>query len=164
MKELSQEGTKGGSGPREPASFASSRLPVISIFCIAMLLAACGRGDAPRCPECGMVIHGSPRWNAGLTTRDGKRRTFDTPRCMLRYARSAAGRGAKDAWVRDYYGQRRIPAARARFVVGSDVLGPMGPDVVPLADLPAAERFGEEHGGRAILSFDEIRPDDLRGR
>jgi nitrous oxide reductase accessory protein NosL len=36
-----------------------------------------------------------------------------------------------------------------RFVVGSDIVGPMGPDLVPV-DAARAERFTKDHGGRAL--------------
>lgn len=129
----------------------------IASSCFAILL-ACGQPapDPTRCAQCGMRVADAPRWNAGLTAKDGRRRIFDTPACMLRFARGSAGRGATSAWVRDYYGQKRVPAAGAFFVVGSDVLGPMGHDLVPVADRPAAERFLREHHGRRILRFAEV--------
>ena len=36
------------------------------------------------------------------------------------------------------------------YVVGSDVLGPMGADLVPVSGPDAAKRFASEHGGRVV--------------
>lgn len=135
-------------------------------LCLLMALAAapaCRSGaDRDRCVQCGMLVRESRRWNAGATDADGEPRVFDTPQCLLRWLRGAAGRGARGAWVRDYYGQRRIDAAAAFFVTGSDVLGPMGHDLVPLATRDEADRFGAEHHGRRILRLPEIDRTVLR--
>jgi hypothetical protein len=110
-----------------------------------------------------MRVDPSGRWTAGAVESGGEARTFDTPQCLFRWLRSGAGRGGRDAWVRDYYGQRRIAADGAFFVSGSDVLGPMGPDLVPLATREEADRFGAEHHGRRILRYGEIDARALQG-
>jgi len=141
------------------------RAPRAALLSAALVLGvagACSRAERDRCVQCGMLVTESPRWNAGITGADGAARVFDTPQCLLRWARSPAGRGAKDPWVRDYYGQRRIDAEGAFFVQGSDVLGPMGHDLVPLATREEADRFGAEHHGRRILRFREIDRSVLR--
>jgi copper chaperone NosL len=49
-----------------------------------------------------------------------------------------------------------IDAAKAHFVVGSDMEGGMGaPELVPFADLAAAEAFAATHGG-TIMGLDAI--------
>lgn len=49
-----------------------------------------------------------------------------------------------------------IEADRAHFVIGSDRAGGMGaPEVVPFAELSAAQAFVSQHGGR-IAALDEI--------
>lgn len=137
------------------------RLVTLSLVVALSLLGACRRegSSEQRCAHCGMRIERSSRWRAGLTTSTGEKLSFDTPKCLLRVLVGPHGRGARDAWVLEYYGGRRIPAAEATFVSGSDVLGPMGPDLVPLADRASAERFAVDHGNRAILRLEEI---DLR--
>jgi nitrous oxide reductase accessory protein NosL len=131
---------------------------------VAVLLWApgCSRSERDRCVRCGMLVRESPRWNAGITGADGEPRVFDAPQCLLRWLRGSAGRGARGAWVRDYYGQRRVDAESVYFVTGSDVLGPMGHDLVPLATREEADRFGAEHRGRRILRFREIDRTVLR--
>lgn len=138
-----------------------TRVTVVALALALALTAACGqrRAEEARCAQCGMRIEGTSRWRAGLTTRGGEKLSFDAPKCMLRTLVSARGRGARDAWVLEYYGGHRIRAAAATFVTGSDVLGPMGPDLVPLADRAAAERFAVDHGNRALVRLGEI---DLR--
>jgi nitrous oxide reductase accessory protein NosL len=46
--------------------------------------------------------------------------------------------------------------------VGSDVLGPMGHELVPLMSEDDAREFLEDHAGVRILRFDDVDPDLLR--
>ena len=56
----------------------------------------------------------------------------------------------------DYYTTRPIKARDAVYVRGSDVLGPMGAELVPLENDALAESFRADHGGEPPLAFDEI--------
>ncbi len=56
-----------------------------------------------------------------------------------------------------------IDAAKAVFVIDSDVKGGMGtPEEVPFSDQSAAEAFARQHGGR-IVTFSEIPKDHILG-
>lgn len=101
-------------------------------------------------------------WTAGATSRSGDEEQFDSPKCMLRWRLSDAGRGAREVWVTEYYSQSRTPAADVLFVEGSDVVGPMGKDMVPVKGREEAERFRREHHGRRVLSLDRIDAAALR--
>jgi len=81
---------------------------------------------------------------------------------MFAHLRSPQGAGSRDAWVTEYYRQQRMPIADVMFVVGSDVTGPMGKALVPIAGREAAEQFKKDHYGTRILSADEITMDVLR--
>src|SRR5262249_17369604 len=133
------------------------RLLVLSLA----LLAACGGHEHPRCAECGMPADRDAKWQAGVTTADGKDLLFDTPRCLLRWLRTPAARGAAGPWVTDYYRQRRAPAAFVSYAAGSDVNGPMGPALVPITTRPSAERFLAQPHGTAVRAFDELGDEDL---
>ena len=56
----------------------------------------------------------------------------------------------------EYYGLTSIDAKAAYYVVGSDVLGPMGHEFVPLETEEDAADFLKEHKGVRILRFDEV--------
>ena len=47
---------------------------------------------------------------------------------------------------------------KAWYVVGSDVYGPMGKELMPFKDEAAAKEFKVDHKGTAILSFQDITP------
>lgn len=84
---------------------------------------------------------------------DGTTKHFDTPRCAL----STWVEGGKHGTVRvqDYYDRVLHPAEDVRFVIGSDVVGPMGAELVPV-DAARVAKFEKDHGGTRALSLAEI--------
>ncbi len=46
-------------------------------------------------------------------------------------------------------------ARAVRYVAGSDVLGGMGPDLIPFGDVGDAEAFRADHGG-ALVAFEDV--------
>ena len=112
---------------------------------------------------CGMFVAPYPAWVARLTWPDGTRRFFDGPKDLFLALQDPAKHlpglppvGVEGAAVTEYYDLRLIPASEAFFVVGSDVVGPMGVELVPLADPQAAEDFRGDHGGRKTLRASEV--------
>ena len=118
-----------------------ARRALLSIF-LLFVAAACQH--ARRCATCGMKIDPGSAWTAYLETNGGEM-AFDTPRCALIAWRTDPGR-VRRARFRDYYSQEMRDADDLRFVYGSDVLSPMGPDLVPVATATAA-RFARDHNG-----------------
>jgi hypothetical protein len=113
-------------------------------------LAACKK--TPRCSSCGMVLDASSRWYAEVEFQ-GQSSGFDTPKCALRHLLSKAPGGLLR--VRSYYRQQRVPGTAVLFVVGSDVLGPMGADLVPVE--PELEpKFRAEHRGERSYALDQL--------
>lgn len=105
-----------------------------------------------RCAHCGMKLTQGSAWLAELAAADGSKKTFDTPRCALT-ARLATGAGTLR--VQDFYDRKWRDASEVRFVIGSDVLGPMGPDLVPV-DVARAPKFMKDHEGDRALALDEV--------
>ncbi|MCC7540858.1 MAG: nitrous oxide reductase accessory protein NosL [Deltaproteobacteria bacterium] len=144
--------------------FRPTVLLVVSLVAgFALLaLATCSNdasGDRRRCDLCGMYVDRNPRWIAG-GTKNGRPVFFDSPRCMLQTLRDRRS-GLREPWVTEYYAQRRRPAASVRYVQGSDTIGPMGPDLVPV-DPVRAETFRRDHRGTRVLTLDQITPAVLR--
>ena len=53
---------------------------------------------------------------------------------------------------------KTIDAGSAFFVVGSDVYGPMGKELIPFISRADAEAFKKDHKGNRILRFEDIKP------
>jgi hypothetical protein len=111
---------------------------------------ACGK-DTDRCSTCGMKIDPSSAFRAELTTTDKKVLTFDAPRCALVAYRAQGGA----LRVQEFYTRAWVSASDVRFVKGSDVQGPMGPDLVPV-DAAKVEKFQHDHAGGRAYALAEI--------
>ena len=61
-----------------------------------------------------------------------------------------------DIYVKDYYTQKWLDGRKAYYVTGSDVMGPMGHELIPFDSTAAAENFLKDHQGKELLQFDEI--------
>lgn len=129
-----------------------------------------GPGPKDRCPVCGMFVKPYPNWMATLTFEKHPQLFFDGPKDMLRYYFSMPAQGSatkpgrddlKGIYVTDYYTTRVLPVTEVFFVIGSDIHGPMGYDLVPTAGREAADVFAQDHGGKKILPFDELTSSDL---
>jgi copper chaperone NosL len=95
--------------------------------------------------------------------RSGALHYFDGAKDMFKFVldlpHRAPGRGV-DAIaavvVTEFYDLARIDARSAWYVIGSDVLGPMGHELVPLKSGGDAEEFARDHRGRRTVRFDQV--------
>lgn len=115
------------------------------------------------CPVCGMFVAKYPAWVATVRYQDGHLHHFDGAKDLYKYLRDlprwAPGHRHEDIQtiaVTEYYTLTRIDAREAWFVIGSDVLGPMGHELIPLETLEDAEEFMRDHQGVRILRQDEV--------
>lgn len=129
-----------------------------------------GPGAKDRCAVCGMFVAPFPNWVAAVVFEDGTIAYFDGPKDMFRYAfavetfdSSRKPDQIRSLWVTEYYTTTLMPAAELFFVVGSDVLGPMGHELVPIRGQEAAQTFSVDHHGSAVHSLEEITSAVLSG-
>ena len=126
-------------------------------------------GEKDRCPVCGMFVSPYPEWVGQVRHSDGTTVFFDGSKDLFRYllsldrfAPDKTRRNVAAVFVTNYYDGEVIAARTAFFVAGSNVMGPMGPELVPHRSLEAAQDFARDHHGRRILRFDEITSAMLR--
>ena len=120
-------------------------------------------GQKDLCPVCGMLVSKYPNWVTTIVYQDGHAHFFAGAKDMVKFwhdpAKYASGHSREQIArisVTEYYGLQAIDAKTAYYVVGSDVLGPMGHEFVPLASAEDAADFQKEHKGTRILRFDQI--------
>jgi len=125
-----------------------------------------------RCPVCGMFVAKYEVWVTRLQIGDDKFLDFDGVKDLMAYYFQPTAYGGEQSdrngriWVKDYYSLKWLDGRQASFVVGSDVNGPMGHELVPFSTRAGAESFLADHHGKKILSFAEITPElveELRG-
>jgi len=126
----------------------------LALLSLVALVAACGGDDRPRCAQCGMYADVAPRWAAAATLESGETLRFDTPKCLFGYTARQGAASTRSRKVTEYYSQRLVPVEMVLFVVGSDVVGPMGKDLVPV-EASRAAAFVHDHGGRTV-EFDDV--------
>lgn len=120
-------------------------------------------GKKDLCPVCGMFVHKYPNWVGQIVFNDKAYASFDGPKDMFKYYFDLKKYNPKKKindiggiWVTDYYTIRLIDGKTAFYVVGSDLLGPMGRELIPHISAKAAENFMKDHGGNKVLKFDEV--------
>lgn len=127
---------------------------------------------APRdkCPVCGMFVAKFPAFAARITYRDGSYAVFDGAKDMFTYylnlKKYAPGKSVgqiASVVVTDYYGLSPIDGSSAYYVIGSDVLGPMGNELIPFARSADAEEFKRDHRGKRIVRFRDVNSALLAG-
>ena len=133
-------------------------------FAIAQNMPKPGAKDL--CPVCGMLVSKYPNWVSVVTWKDGHAHFFDGAKDMFKFLHDlpkyASGHKKEDIaiiYVTDFYNLERMDARKALFVTGSDVLGPMGHEFVPLANKADADDFLKDHKGKKIIAFDKVTPE-----
>lgn len=145
----------------------------LAAFCVAAALAlpasAQQAAEVPKpgakdlCPVCGMLISKYPNWTATVLYKNGHAHHFDGAKDLFKYLHElpkfAPGHRAEDITqiaVTDFYNLQKIDAKKAFYVIGSDVLGPMGHELVPLASEADAADFMKDHKGKRVLGFGQV--------
>ena len=139
-----------------PLSFATDKKPV-----------AIKKSD--KCAVCGMFVSGYKNWLAEIIFTDGTYAVFDGPKDMFRYyldlkkynpSKTASDIGS--IYITEYYSTELTEARKVFFVLGSNVNGPMGAELVPLASETAAREFMKDHKGKKVLKFNEVSRESLK--
>ena len=125
---------------------------------------------ADKCPVCGMFVAKYPDFLAQIIFADGTYALFDGPKDMFKYYFNIKKyNAAKDPsevafiYVTDYYGTAPIDGRKAWYVVGSDVFGPMGRELMPFVQETDAKEFMKDHYGKKLISFGDVTDDVIDG-
>lgn len=118
--------------------------------------------ETDRCPVCGMRPAKHQKFASAIVTKQGQTYYFCGTGCMMKgwlHPEVFLGR-FKAALARavtpEYFGGKPIDAMQARWVAGSDVVGPMGRVLVPLKDDADVEVFRKRHGGKTVFRLAEL--------
>ncbi len=119
-------------------------------------------GDDDRCPVCAMRVKEHPKFASAIALDDGTTYYFCGTGCMMRswlHPEVFLGADPKRldrAVTPEYFTGKHVDATSVVWVAGSDVVGPMGPALVPLADDASATKFKERHGGKTTFKLGEL--------
>ena len=118
--------------------------------------------NGSKCPVCGMFVYKYPKWAATMQI-GAKTLYFDGVKDMLKYYFFDKDfpydrDKIKSVTVTDYYTLEALDATKAYYVIGSNVYGPMGNELIAFKSKDEALKFKEEHRGKAVLKLSEITP------
>ena len=119
-----------------------------------------------KCPVCGMFVAKYPDFLAKIIFKDNSVVFFDGPKDMFKYyfnlqeyERLKRRSDIDTIYVTDYYHLTQIDGQKARYVMGSDIYGPMGRELIPFEKPEDAGEFLKDHNGRVILEFGQVSYD-----
>ena len=118
-----------------------------------------------RCPVCGMKVIRYPKFAAAVQLHRGATFYFCSTGCMIRswmhpeIYLGASATELKQPVVKEYFSGRQVDGRRIIFVYGSDVVGPMGPAVVPVMNEDYLKVFKKRHGGKFQFFLDDMNDD-----
>jgi nitrous oxide reductase accessory protein NosL len=146
---------------------------IITLFAgfIALSLAAAAEvkpiqhSKKDKCPVCGMFVYKYPDWVAEIAFKEGSIVFFDGAKDLFKFYQNLKKykpeKTTKDIaaiLVTEYYDMELIDAKEAFFVIGSNVYGPMGHELIPFVSQADAQEFKKDHGGTRIFEFKDIKP------
>lgn len=117
--------------------------------------------DHAKCPVCGMFVYKYPHWAASIQLKD-KTLYFDGVKDAMKFIMDPKTYGCSQDpqsatfMVTDYYHLKAIDGKQALYVIGSDILGPMGHELIPFETQADADVFLADHAGMTILSYSAI--------
>lgn len=117
-----------------------------------------------------MFVSKYPDWVAQIVFKDGSYAVFDGPKDMFKYylnlKRYHPSKKLSDidsVYVMDYYDLTFIDGTEAYYVMGSDIYGPMGRELIPFAKELAAKEFMKDHKGKSLLRFQDVNDEVMKG-
>ena len=123
-----------------------------------------------KCAVCGMFVAKFPDFISQIIYKDSSYAAFDGPKDMFKYylnlKKYSPAKKASDidsVYVTDYYALTPIDGLKAYFVIGSDINGPMGKELIPFGKESDAQAFMKDHHGKSVLKFEEVTAATLKG-
>jgi nitrous oxide reductase accessory protein NosL len=105
------------------------------------------------------------KFSSAIQLADNTTHYFCSCGCMLRawlypdIFLAAVREDLKTPVVREYFTGDQLDGRTVFWVAGSDVVGPMGPALVPVMGEQALAAFKRRHGGRTVFLLEELDPD-----
>lgn len=130
-----------------------------------------------KCPVCGMVIGGKEGQGVTVSYKDGRVvgfggvaaavfkdghvEGFEGARCLFIYNSVPEKYNVNVSdiahqYVTDFVSKKMIELPKAFLVLGSNVKGPMGYDLIPFAKRDEAAKFASENDGKWIVQLHEV--------
>ena len=117
-----------------------------------------------------MFVAKYPDFAAEIVFKDGFYAVFDGVKDMFKYYfnlkkynPSKSESDIDSIYVTEYYKLVLIDGLKAYYVIGSDIYGPMGRELIPFEKEKDAKEFMKDHKGESIVTFKEITYEVVKG-
>lgn len=125
-------------------------------------------GPMDRCRVCGMYPARYPRHHSQVQTGDGATIHFCSTQCLVAFKAEPAQymkkpTKIKATWVQVYPEGGWEYAGGLYYLIGSSIIGPMGPEALPFRQRRNAVKLAQEKGGK-VYRFSELTPDIVLNR
>lgn len=150
-------------------------ITLIIIMILAFPMASVGQRQAVRptmkdkCPVCGMFVAKYPDFVAEILFKNGSYAVFDGAKDMFKYYfdikkfnQTQTQKDVEAVYVTDYYNLNLIDGLRAYYVVGSNIYGPMGKELISFGKESDAREFMKDHQGKFILRFKDVKYETVK--
>ncbi|CAB1057998.1 hypothetical protein D1BOALGB6SA_2754 [Olavius sp. associated proteobacterium Delta 1] len=113
------------------------------------------------CPLCGMYPARYPQFNCQIVFKDGSYEAFDSAVGLLVYLLFPDNTEIKlkpiaQIYFKDYLKEGWLESGKTFFVTGSETMGPMGVEFLPVDNEQAAKELKKQEQGQDITHFKEI--------
>lgn len=115
-----------------------------------------------RCPMCAMQVSKYKKFACAVQLVNGNTFYFCSAGCMVHswihpeIFLGVTKAKLKRTVVQDYFTGEQVPGGAVFWVAGSDVIGPMGPALVPLKSEPHLDAFKTRHGAKTVFRLSEL--------
>ena len=114
------------------------------------------------CSACGMFPHKFPQHKSQITTKKDEHLHFCSTKCLVNYLDTPESfvknpQPIKAAWVTVYSDGDYEYANGLYYLIGSKMMGPMGPEAIPYRSRALAQEKARAEGGQ-VVSWMELTP------
>jgi nitrous oxide reductase accessory protein NosL len=116
-----------------------------------------------------MFVAKYPDFFSEIIYKDGSYAVFDGAKDLFRYYLEIGSYNPSkkesdidSVYVTDYYTLTPIDGRTAFYVIGSDIYGPMGKELIPFSKETDAREFMKDHYGKSMARFDEVTAATLK--
>ncbi len=143
------------------------KILLMAVLTLLMTNVSCTSGrprkiaDDKECPLCGMYPARYPQFNCQIVFDDGSYAAFDSASGLLVYLHFPDKTGIEvkpvaRIYFKDYYRENWIESEKTFFVMGSEIMGPMGVEFLAVDSETAAGKLQKQQAGREIVPFKTI--------
>lgn len=149
---------------------------IIVFFLLLVVLPSTGESSpitptkTDKCPVCGMFVAKYSGFLAQIIFKDNSYALFDGAKDLFKYffnlKKYNAAKNSTDInfiYVTDYYSMTPIDGRTAWYVIGSNVFGPMGRELIPFAKKTDALEFMKDHAGKEVIPFTGVTHEMIKG-